>query len=150
MKLVVESLEELFELNLPGKNPKDILYSKEFNDLPPDEMLLKSVIHGFKEGVLKSLDYNANIHYNQDAALRRAAGGNNKDIVIILLDNGANIHAEHDWALRVAAKKGSVNIVRILLDNSADLHALGDQAMFWANKGQHMDVVKLLNKYKKR
>ena len=64
--------------------------------------------------------------------------------VNVLLAAGANVHAQNDMALRVASKKGHVDVVQILLAAGADVHAQNDTALLWASEWDHVDVVQVL------
>ena len=57
--------------------------------------------------------------------------------VNVLLAAGANVHAQNDMALRVASKKGHVDVVQILLAAGADVHAQNDTALLWASEWDH-------------
>ncbi len=114
MKLVVESLEELFELELPGKTDVDILNSDEFKNLSPDEMLRQSAENGFLPGVKKALDRGADIHTGNDFVLRQVAYDGHIDIIELLLNRGADVHAENDGALRWAVVNDHKDVVEVL------------------------------------
>ena len=45
------------------------------------------------------------------------------DQVIIALKNGADIHADNDDALRWASKNGHLEVVKYLVENGANIHA---------------------------
>ena len=45
------------------------------------------------------------------------------NIVKYLVDNGADIHADNDCALRWAARKGNLEVVQYLVGNGANIHA---------------------------
>ena len=47
----------------------------------------------------------------------------------LLLKHGANVHAENDYALRQTSKYGYKNIVEILLKYGANVHANDDEAL---------------------
>ncbi len=145
MKLVVESLEELFELKLPGKNVNDVLNSDEFKNLNPDEMLEQSATNGFKAGVKKALDRGADIHADNDYALRWAARAGHKDVVELLLNRGADVHARNDWTLRWAAERGHKDVVELLLDRGANVNEY--YALLLAANNGHKDIVELLNNW---
>jgi hypothetical protein len=61
-----------------------------------------------------------------------------------LLHNGANLHAQNDLALRLAAKHGHTDAVRILLNDGADVHAANDTALKWAARAGHVETVYVL------
>ena len=66
------------------------------------------------------------------------------DVVRLLLDHGANVHANDDQALRFAAYNGHLNVVRLLLDRGANIHARDDNALRSADDHCHQDIVRLL------
>ena len=45
------------------------------------------------------------------------------DIIKYLIKQGANIHTNDDFALRYNASKGHLNIVKYLIKNGANIHA---------------------------
>ena len=77
-------------------------------------------------------------------ALIGAGIGGHIDIVKLLLKYGADIHTNNDEAVRWASKTGQYDVVRLLLEKGADIHAQEDGALIWAYDGDHSDVVKLL------
>ena len=73
-----------------------------------------------------------------------AASNVNFEIVKRLLEAGADVHAEDDAALRDAAEDGHADVVKLLLEHGADVHAEGDYALFGARRNSHVDVVKII------
>ena len=63
------------------------------------------------------------------------------------LKAGADVHAQDDYALRWAAELGHTRVVGLLLKAGADVHALGDYALCWAAQLGHTQTVELLKKY---
>ena len=61
----------------------------------------------------------ANIHDDDDAALRLAAGSGRLEMVAFLLDNGADVHAQNDKALREARRNRNTAVVALLLERAA-------------------------------
>jgi hypothetical protein len=93
------------------------------------------------------LDRGADIHSENDQALRSAVYYNYIKTIKLLLDRKADIHALNDSALRWAAAHGQTEVVELLLDRKADLHAEGDYALKWAAAYDHPETVKLLRSY---
>ena len=60
-----------------------------------------------------------------DALINASENGYTK-IVKVLLEAEADIHADNDNALRWAAEKGHTETVKVLLEAGADVHALDD------------------------
>jgi Ankyrin repeats (3 copies) len=78
-------------------------------------------------------------HHLQHAACRGYAGA-----VKALLEAGANLHAQDDLALRLAAFYGRNNVVRTLLEAGADVHAHDDGPLRWARDARRTDTIKTL------
>ncbi len=66
------------------------------------------------------------------------------DFVIIALKNGANIHTNNDQALRWASRYGHLEIVKYLVSLGANIHTNNDEALIWATGNNHTEVVKYL------
>jgi ankyrin repeat protein len=140
-KFVYETIGDI----LKGRSEEDILSSME--NSRPNDLLFKLIEAGFLPGVKKALEMGADIHANDDYALRWASYSGHSDIVELLLKNGADIHADFDFALRYASDNGHLPVVELLLKNGADVHAKNDSPLRWASEKGHCDITKLLNKY---
>jgi len=57
---------------------------------------------------------------------------------------GANVHAENDAALRGASANGHTETVKVLLKAGADVHVWNDDALHLARMDGHTKIVKLL------
>lgn len=75
-----------------------------------------------------------------------AADGGDLDGVRRALEMGANVHADNDYALRWAASRGQLNIVQCLLAAGADLSANYGAPLRWAAKDGHVPVVLALRR----
>jgi hypothetical protein len=64
-----------------------------------------------------------------------------------LIKAGADVHANNDEALRGASYNGLVESVKVLLENGADVHANNDRALHLASCYGHVGVVELLKQY---
>jgi len=82
--------------------------------------------------------------YRLDSKFLNASNNGQFDIVRLFLDRGADIHADNDWALRTASRFGHLEVARLLLDRGADIHAVDDYALRWAAEAGHLEVVRLL------
>lgn len=110
-----------------------------------DWTLLKVVRDtGSASAVSFCLDRGADVHANDDSALRWAAHLNDKDVCELLLDRGANVHAMDDAALFWAAAKGHTAVVQLLLQHGANIHSRQDEALRYAASGGHKDLCELL------
>lgn len=70
------------------------------------------------------LDSGANIHFENDLALRAAAFTGNFATLEVLVEKGGNLHANDDEALLYAAKRGDKDMTRYLLSKGADAQAM--------------------------
>jgi hypothetical protein len=86
----------------------------------------------------------ADIHADDDSALRRAVEKACLDLTKFLIEKGADIHALSDYALRRAVKNGYFDMVKLLLEKGADIHAYCDYPLKRAVKNGYFDMVKLL------
>jgi hypothetical protein len=86
----------------------------------------------------------ADVHAENDRALRWASSNGHTEVVKILLAAGADVHAENDRALRWASESGHTEIVKLLLAANANVHAENDYALQLASNNGHTEVVKVL------
>ena len=86
----------------------------------------------------------ANVHANDDRALRRASFLGNAAVVELLLAAGANVHAKDDEPLKNASAAGHVRIVEKLLAAGADVHANDDMALRRASAQGYVRTVEQL------
>ena len=89
----------------------------------------------------------ADVHGNNDKALRWASHKGNIEVVKLLLEAGANVHTEDDEALRLASERGHYAIVKLLLEAGANVHADNDEALRKSFIKKNTNVVKLLLDY---
>ena len=109
-----------------------------------DDSFLRKVMEGDEYLVRDSLSAGADIHAQEDYALRYSAEYGHIEQVRMLLDGGADIHAKDDNALRSSAWNGHIEVVRLILDRGADIHANDDNALYLAAKNGHIETVGLL------
>jgi ankyrin repeat protein len=85
-----------------------------------------SIIQASKFGnvgaVKKLLKEGADIHDDNDNALRWACNNGHLEVVKLLLENGADVHADNDDSLRLASKRGYLKIVKLLIQHGADIN----------------------------
>ena len=79
-----------------------------------------------------------------DQLLVRESEAGRIDGVKLLIDAGADVHAENDFALREASYCGRTQVVKLLLDAGADVHANKDLALCLASNNGHTEIVKIL------
>ena len=81
----------------------------------------------------------ADVHANNDDALRSASNGH-VAVVQVLLAAGAYVQADNNYALRYASSNGHLAVVEALLLAGADVHAEDDYALRWASLNGHVAV----------
>jgi len=86
----------------------------------------------------------ADIHANNDYALRGASENGHLPVVQFLVEHGADIHANDDEALRWASRYGHLPVVQFLVEHGANIHANGDVALRVASEIGHLPVVQFL------
>jgi len=112
---------------LKPKSEKEILSSLEKSKLKPDDLLIKSSEAGFLPGVKKALENDADVHTDNDYALRMASYYSHLPVIEFLLKHGANVHVSNDWILRNASSLGHLDVVDLLLKNGANDHVNNDR-----------------------
>jgi len=92
------------------------------------------------------LENNANIHFQEDHALRYAALRGNNEVVKFLINNGANIHEWEECALFWAVCNNDEEMVKILLDNGADKNKMRPN-FFEIKPFIHKNMISILENY---
>lgn len=113
-----------------------------------DDEALRANIHTLSPKIVRVLlEYGANVHANNDEALRSSCANKRLENVKILLEHGANVHACDDEALRTSAKFSCTEIVQVLLEYGADVHACDDEALRISVKFSYAETVQVLLEY---
>ncbi len=98
-----------------------------------------------KNGWLDIVEYlismGANVHAQDDRALREASGKGHLPIVKYLLSRGADIHVWYEEPLRNAAINGHLAAVKYLIDHGADIHYETGRLVKFAILGGHLDTI---------
>ena len=109
------------------------------------------VLHGplisLEDFIPLAVKAGADVHANDDIALRMASANGHAAVVECLLKAGADIHAKDDEALQWSSYNGYAAVVECLLKAGADVHAKDDFALRKASEYGHAAVVDLLKKY---
>jgi len=97
------------------------------------------------EKIQELINRGADVHADDDYAVRIASENGYTEVVRLLLSRGADIHAKDNLALILAAHYGRFDVVKLLLENGANVHADNDDyALKLASENGHTEVVKLL------
>lgn len=117
---------------------------KKIND--NTEILIKKAIAGELEVVKYLIILGADIHENNERALRWCASNGRLKMVEFLVQCGANIHANDEEALRLSAANGNMKMIKFLIKCGADIHARDDYALRMSAENYHFKVVNYLIK----
>lgn len=94
---------------------------KKYPDIVHDEEVLKLSIGGEHFKIVKLLiKAGADIHYDNDYALRKAVECKEYKVAVYLIDLGANIHANNEEILYTSLNNEHYKFVHYLLDKGAD------------------------------
>jgi len=64
------------------------------------------------------------------------------EVVQFLIKSRADIHTDNDYALRWAAQNGHLEVVQFLIKSGANVHADHDRALRCATENRHLEVVR--------
>jgi ankyrin repeat protein len=112
-----------------------------------DHRLIDAADRGDTRAVQTLLAAGANVHAQDDRALRWAAHDGHAEIVQTLLAAGADVHVGDDLALRWAAMNGHTDTVKLLLAHGADVHGSDDRALRRAVDSGHTETIRVLAKH---
>ena len=101
---------------------------------------------GHVDVVATLLEYDAEVDFQNDQALRRACWNGHLAVVEVLVANGANVNAifERKTPLSIASTNGHLAVVEFLLENGADVRGETDAALVSASWNGHLAVVEFL------
>jgi len=92
--------------------------------------LIKASKEGNVERVVELLKAGANVHAEDDYALRWASFNGQAKAVKLLLEAGVSVHAQNDFAIKIAFEKKQDLVIMLLLDYGADKTKMID-AVLW-------------------
>jgi len=96
------------------------------------------------EVIKELIEKGANIHADDDHALRWASSEGHFGVVKFLIEKGSNVHADNDYALIWASYNGHLGVVKFLIEKGANVHADNDRALIWASYNGHIKTLKFL------
>src|SRR3990167_6105996 len=103
---------------------------------------MRAVKYGNIDRIKSLVEQGADIHAENEEALRFVSKNGNIDVVKYLVDNGADINAQDNYALIWASLSGYIGIVKYLVEHGANIHAEGNKALLLASKYGKLDVLK--------
>lgn len=137
--------------------PKEKLLEKEFLETfkfyRKKDLVTLQLSDFVKSGFISIVEFllqnGANVHKNNEEALRMAIIHNRPEICRLLFQYGADISKYGDenltWDLQTACINGFTEILRLLLDNGFDVHSGNDLLLRLSSPGcKHIETVKLL------
>ncbi|GAF86334.1 unnamed protein product [marine sediment metagenome] len=108
------------------------------------EQLFNASEKGRLDHVIIAMNKGADIHAQDDFAVKIASENGHLDIVKYLVSQGANIHADNDFSVILASQYGHLDTVKYLVSQDANIHTWDDFAVIWASENGHTDVVDYL------
>ena len=106
-----------------------------------DQALRYAAYYGHTATVQFLIEQGSDVNAGNSEALIQSARDGYTAIVESLIKHGARIKARNNDALVWAATGGHAKIVEILLDNGADVNAQDREAVLWAARKGHSDVI---------
>ena len=97
-----------------------------------------------EEAVALAIQAGADVHFNDDQALRIASKNGHVAVVEFLVKAGADVHADDDQALCWASYHGHLPVIEFLVKAGANVHAGNDAALRYASSSGHLPVVEFL------
>ena len=127
------------KINICSNIKKYVKYSNNIN---------KDFIESVKIGNIRNINIlienGADIHADDDYAIRCSSRNGHIEVVKFLVENGADIHANNDFSLRCSSFRGHIEVVKFLIEKGADIHADDDFAIKYSSGNGYIDVVKFL------
>ena len=124
----------LREITLPNDKP-EFKMVKDVNKYRANMIILGKRYELFKVETYKMLiERGADVHADNDFALRFSAKNGHLEVVKYLIKKGANIHADYDYALRCSAyndyalkysaENGYLEVVKYLIEKGANIDVI--------------------------
>jgi ankyrin repeat protein len=125
------------------KTQYEIIRSAKKNYINETEIMNSILFNAAMEGELPlivwSLKNGANIHFNNDSAIRFASANGNLEIVKYLIENGSLPNG-----LFAASANGNLEIVKYLVERGANIRENNDEALVAAIKEGYLEILKYL------
>ena len=129
------------------RNDHLICYRWHFNKKKKyeiDQLCVDASAFGSLSVVEYLVSLGANIHEDDDDAVRRAPSRGHLEVVKYLVSLGANIRAHDDSAMLWASASGHLEVVKYLVSLGANIHTNNDKPLIMASAKGHFFVVKYL------
>jgi len=123
--------------------PEDA-HTKEFANKMKASALVLTHLLPLITAIELAIKHGADVHADNEEALRLASRYGHLDVVKVLVQHGADVHASNDGALRLASEYGHIDVVKFLVEHGANVHANYDGALRWAFYHSHLEVIKVL------
>jgi ankyrin repeat protein len=109
-----------------------------------DVALRGAAFYGNLEVVKYLTEHGANIHVDNEYALRSSYWKLSLNVFKYLIEQGANIHVNNEWPLRIGVQSGDINIVKYLIEHGADLYTNSDEPLKMSSANGHLAIVNYL------
>ena len=148
-----DKLNAIFINNAKDGNLKVVKYliSQGADIHAEDDLALRwSVTNGHLKVVKYLVSQGINIHVWDDYAFRGSASNGHLETVKYLVSQGANIHARNNEALRWSANNEYFKVVKYLASKGADIYANNNEALQWSIENNHTEITKYLKSLKEK
>lgn len=106
--------------------------------------LKKSIISGNIELVKFFLLKGANIQFEDNFAIKFLCKNDKKELFELILDYNVDIHVNEDEPFRIACDYGKIYYAKLLISKGANIHANNDEAFVIACKNKKINVIYFL------
>jgi ankyrin repeat protein len=119
-----------------------IIRTLEIPNIP--QVLYIAAVNGSLNVIKYIVSIGADIHVQDDYAVRWASAHGHLDVVKYLVSVGSDIHAHCEYAFRLASAQGYLDVVKYLVSLGVDIRAQDSYAIRYASMNGHLEVVKYL------
>lgn len=120
-------------------------------DAYKNELFLLAVTNGFGQITQYLVEIGANVHYQDDFALRFAVKYHDLYFIKILIEHGANIHTHDNWVFKTAVSRTNVDLVKLLVAKGISINCCNNYLLRMSVICNNMELVKYFvenDKYK--
>jgi len=126
------------------KSIKDLVEQEADLHADEDGALRSAAAYGRLKVIKYLLGQGADLQVWDDRPFRKAAEFGHPEAAKRSAEQGADLQAWNDYSLRKAAEFGQLEVVKHLIEQGDNLHAKNDYGLRWDANNGHLEVVKCL------
>lgn len=108
------------------------------------QALVKASIAGYIDGMSLLIEQKADVHYDNDRAIRCACQNGHDRAVKFLIEKKADVNADNGYCLVTVSQNHKSELVRILVDAKADVNVRNGRTLSHYIDGGSTDMIKFL------